>query len=288
MSALFDAHCHLGDARLSHANLGELLDEARAAGVRHLVVNGTCEGDWPRVAALADSHCCVMPSFGLHPWRVATASPRWEETLQEALERHPRAAVGEAGLHHGAGCDATPTQQAAALATQLRLAAQLRRPVALHCVRAQGALYDTLHAASPPGGFADTGVLLHSYSGSAATCACGTNPRDTNSPSAAPRPGRGGSRQPSAAPLERSFNPVQRHARRDVLGHNVHDADTKGRCCRTLLAVVPEASPACVSACAERPAINLNGQLLSRPEQVKAPLARLGKRYFKVRRAELR
>ena len=167
-SPLFDVHCHLVDARLAHCDVVSLLDEARAAGVRNLVVNGTCEGDWARVAALADTHRgCVIASFGLHPWCVAAATPRWAEELQEVLERHPRAAIGEAGLHHGAGCDATPAQQAAALATQLRMATQLRRPISLHCVRAPGAMHEQLLAASPASGYQDTGLLLHGYSGSA-------------------------------------------------------------------------------------------------------------------------
>ena len=165
-SSLYDAHCHLADARLAHCDLRALVREACDAGVRHLVVNGTCEGDWAAVATLARSvPGVVVPAFGLHPWRVAAASPQWAETLQAALERHPHAALGECGLHHGAGCEATPQQQAAALATQLGLAAQLRRPATLHCVRAQGAIHDALLAAAPPAG--SSGLLLHGYSGSA-------------------------------------------------------------------------------------------------------------------------
>ena len=168
-SSLYDAHCHLADARLAHCDLRALVREACDAGVRHLVVNGTCEGDWAAVATLAASvPGVVVPAFGLHPWRVAAASPHWAEALQAALERHPHAALGECGLHHGAGCEATPQQQAAALATQLDLAAKLRRPATLHCVRAQGAIHDALLAAAPPAGFLNSGgVMLHGYSGSA-------------------------------------------------------------------------------------------------------------------------
>jgi TatD DNase family protein len=171
-SPLFDVHCHAADARLAHCDMLSLLDEARAVGVRQLVVNGTCEGDWARVAELADTHRgSVIASFGLHPWRVAAATPRWADELQAVLMRHPRAALGEAGLHHGrsgAGCDATAAQQAAALATQLRMATQLRRPISLHCVRASGALHEQLLAACPKAsGYHDTGLLLHGYSGSA-------------------------------------------------------------------------------------------------------------------------
>ena len=168
MCDLFDAHCHLADARLAHCDRRALVHEACEVGVRHLVVNGTHEGDWTAVTTLATSAPgVVVPALGLHPWRVAAASPHWAEALQAALERHPHAALGECGLHNGAGCDATPQQQAAALATQLGLAVKLRRPATLHCVRAQGALHDALLAAAPAAGLVDCGLLLHGYSGSA-------------------------------------------------------------------------------------------------------------------------
>ncbi len=166
---LFDAHCHLADARLAHC-AHAVLDEARTdAGVAHAVVNGTCEADWPSVAAFAAAapRGVVIPSFGLHPWRVADASSCWEEALEAALAAHPRAALGEAGLHAGVDCAASAAQQDAALRTQLTLATSARRPLSLHCVGAPAALLDALRACAPPAGYGDTGLLLHGYSGSA-------------------------------------------------------------------------------------------------------------------------
>jgi TatD DNase family protein len=166
---LFDAHCHLGDARVAHCAQA-LLAQARAdAGVAHAVVNGTCEADWAAVADLAAAapRGVVIPSFGLHPWRVADASPRWADALEAALAAHPRAALGEAGLHAGGACAASLAQQDVALRTQLALATRTRRPLSLHCVGAPAALYDALRACAPPDGYARTGLLLHGYSGSA-------------------------------------------------------------------------------------------------------------------------
>jgi TatD DNase family protein len=163
---LFDAHCHAADARLAHC-AAALLAEARGAGVRHCVVNATCEQDWPAVAALAAAHPDqVVASYGVHPWRAHACSPRWRDALEAALTAAPRAALGEAGLHAGGGAEADAATQAAVLREQLSLAARLRRPLSLHCVRAFGPLYDALLAAAPAGGF-QAGLLLHSYSGSA-------------------------------------------------------------------------------------------------------------------------
>jgi TatD DNase family protein len=165
---LFDAHCHLADARLAHC-ADALLQAARSEhGVRHCVVNGTCERDWPAVAALAARHpSVVLPSFGLHPWRVHECTADWQDVLEAALTAHPGAALGEAGLHAGGGATASATQQAAALEAQLALATRLRRPISLHCVQAFEPMHAALLAAAPPSGYRDSGLLLHGYSGSA-------------------------------------------------------------------------------------------------------------------------
>jgi TatD DNase family protein len=167
-ASLFDAHCHLADARLAHC-VDAVVADARAAGVRHAVVNGTQESDWAAVATLCGRfpHGALVPSFGLHPWHVHAASADWAEALEAALAANKRAALGECGLHAGSGADAPMAQQVAALRQQLRIATRVRRPAALHCVRAFGPLHDTLAEAAPPSGFLDSGLLLHSYSGSA-------------------------------------------------------------------------------------------------------------------------
>jgi TatD DNase family protein len=63
----FDAHNHLQDERLA-PHLPEILAALPAAGVVKIVVNGSCEADWPRVLELARTVPQVIPSFGCHPW----------------------------------------------------------------------------------------------------------------------------------------------------------------------------------------------------------------------------
>ena len=94
---MIDAHNHLHDPRLA-PHLPAILAELACLGVTRAVVNGTREDDWPAVAALARAHPWIVPSFGLHPWHIATRSPDWLAHLREQLDAHPGAAIGEIGL----------------------------------------------------------------------------------------------------------------------------------------------------------------------------------------------
>ncbi|MEI4913938.1 TatD family hydrolase, partial [Klebsiella pneumoniae] len=67
MNAYQDAHNHLQHAVL-HSHLAKIVATARALPVNWMVVNGTAESDWERVAEMAKELAFVIPSFGLHPW----------------------------------------------------------------------------------------------------------------------------------------------------------------------------------------------------------------------------
>ena len=171
---LYDAHNHLHDAWLA-PHRAEVFAALREVGLKRAVVNGTCEADWPEVAALAREHTVVWPSFGLHPWDVGNASPQWRDQLQRTLDEHPQSALGEIGLDRWilerarpddprlAGLRRAPLEeQVDAFRWQLQLAIERSLPVTIHCLEAWGAVRETL-AALPklPRGF-----LLHAYGGS--------------------------------------------------------------------------------------------------------------------------
>ena len=161
MPACFDAHCHLQD--LPPGGVEAALDRARASGVTRMACCATGEADWATVLALAAAHPEVVPLLGLHPWNVADARPGWEERLEALLAGH-RAGVGECGLDFARRT--LPREvQVHALRLQLRLAVRLGRPLALHCVRAWGAL----KALFAEEGVPPAGVLVHAYGGSAET-----------------------------------------------------------------------------------------------------------------------
>lgn len=159
---LFDAHCHLHDARLDPFR-ETALAEARAAGILGFACCGTEEADWSAVLALAAREPGVVPFLGLHPWSVATAVPGWLDRLEALLAARPWVGVGEAGLDLGRRDLAPPEEQEAALLAQLHLARRLGRPIALHGVRAWGRLLALLTPLGPQ----ESGLLLHSFSGSA-------------------------------------------------------------------------------------------------------------------------
>jgi len=166
--ACADAHCHLQDLRIWESR-ERLLRAAWEAGVEVVSVCGCDAEDWGRVEALErecrswDSVPHVIPSFGLHPYRVGAAEEGWLEKLRGLLEEHASAGLGECGLDKSPHVlSSSPWEvQVRAFEAQLALADELDRPVTVHCVRAHGALLECLSRCTPRGG-----VLLHSWSGS--------------------------------------------------------------------------------------------------------------------------
>lgn len=160
---LYDAHLHLQDPRLNaiRQQLPKLYASARVARV---VVNGTAPDDWPAVLELARQHDWVIPSFGLHPWRIAAAPAGWPQQLVRHLD-----AAAELGRPYGLGeCGLDKwmrghdiTRQKAVLHYQLELAQDRELPLSLHCLQAWGHLQEMLEHASLP----ECGFLLHSYGG---------------------------------------------------------------------------------------------------------------------------
>lgn len=158
----YDAHNHLQDDRFA-GRQAELVAACGAAGVARMVVNGSCEADWPRVAALArEFPALVVPSFGYHPWYVGERTARWRGTLVEFLDRTPGAVVGEIGLDRWKPGLAYDGQEEVFLA-QLRLAAERNLAASIHCLQRWGRLLELLRTNPRPA----CGFLLHSYGGPA-------------------------------------------------------------------------------------------------------------------------
>lgn len=157
---LYDAHNHLQDQRLV-ARIDEVLDDCRREGIVRMVVNGSCEEDWPRVLELARRLPIVLPSFGYHPWYVRNRTERWRDELQRHLDATP-SAIGEIGLDRWIENPDMPLQEEMFRA-QLRIAAERDLPASIHCLKAWGRLDEILREEPRPG----RGFLLHSYGGPA-------------------------------------------------------------------------------------------------------------------------
>ena len=155
---MIDCHLHLQDPRLAETLPG-IMETVRSLDIRHLVVNGTGPDDWEAVEHLAATYPEVIPSFGLHPWKVGSETEGWLEDLEERLRRHPAAGVGEIGLDRWIRGHDLEKQRSAFLA-QLKLAERLGRPLSIHCLQAWGSLLEIL-TDQPSGGR----FLLHSYGG---------------------------------------------------------------------------------------------------------------------------
>ena len=155
---LYDAHNHLQDPRLG-SDVASLVATAAQEGVVRMVVNGSCEEDWPDVLALARKHAEVIPSFGYHPWYVKERTPGWRDVLTRALDEVP-SAIGEIGLDRWIKDHDLPAQEEV-FVWQLRLAAERELPVSIHCLQAWGRMLELLQASPRPA----CGFLLHSYGG---------------------------------------------------------------------------------------------------------------------------
>ena len=175
---LYDAHNHLQDDRLAPYREA-VLAAAQRENVVKMVVNGSCEQDWPAVLDLARRYPQVIPSFGYHPWYVKERSADWHQVLLRHLDAAP-SAVGEVGLDRWVK-DYDLDQQQEVFVWQLRLAAERNLPLSVHCLQAWGPLLDILRAEPRPA----CGFLLHSYGGSARISPCPATSRTSARPASA-------------------------------------------------------------------------------------------------------
>jgi TatD DNase family protein len=155
---LVDAHCHLGD-RAFEADRDAVLDRARAAGVGHVVVIGESLAGSERALALAQGRGGLSATAGVHPHEASSWSADVAARLRELLAAPEVVAVGETGLDYH--YDHSPRDvQRRVFETQLRLAAELGKPVIVHAREADADMAAMLAAlgSGPPV------VVLHSFS----------------------------------------------------------------------------------------------------------------------------
>jgi TatD DNase family protein len=127
---LADTHCHLVLPELA-ADLPEVLQRARDAGVGMLVVPGVDVESSRRAVELAETWPGVFAAVGVHPHYAGGWSSQAQAELK-ALARSPRVvAVGEIGLDYYRNL-ASHDAQRTAFRAQLDLAGESHRPVILH------------------------------------------------------------------------------------------------------------------------------------------------------------
>lgn len=169
---MIDTHCHL-DAAEFDADREAVLADARAGGVRTIVVPAVGAANWARVEALADGvPVAVAPAadapalrfaLGIHPLYVGAAADSDLAALRAAVARvagSPRfVGIGEIGLDHFVpGLDRE--RQLAFFTAQLRIARDFDLPVILHVRRAVDTVARELRRFRPRSGIA------HAFNGS--------------------------------------------------------------------------------------------------------------------------
>jgi TatD DNase family protein len=159
---LIDTHCHL-DAREFDADRPTVLDAARAAGVRMIIVPAVEVGNLDAVRELSRAHAGCVYALGIHPIYVDRADDQDLARLEAALEAHRHdpalVAVGEIGLDFFVpGLDRA--RQERFLAAQLAMARRFELPVILHVRRSQDIVLKHLRRARVSGGIA------HAFNGS--------------------------------------------------------------------------------------------------------------------------
>ena len=98
-----ETHGHLDDDAFA-SDLPQVLDAARAAGVRQFINIGYEPESWNRSLALADRHSDVSYALGMHP----NSADRWTNDTAAELERllsaGPPVGIGETGLDYFREC----------------------------------------------------------------------------------------------------------------------------------------------------------------------------------------
>lgn len=154
MTVWVDTHCHLF---ASTAGADTVLGRAKEAGVEWLVCPGTDAATSEEAGRLAERFTgVVLATAGLHPHDAG----RWEEERSSIERLAPAAvAIGECGLDFYRNLS-PPDAQLVAFRQQLRMAAELDKPVIVHCRDAFAEVYGALEAT----GTGDRAVL-HCWTG---------------------------------------------------------------------------------------------------------------------------
>ncbi|HBT77725.1 MAG TPA: hypothetical protein DEB39_12560 [Planctomycetaceae bacterium] len=179
-----DFHNHLQNHLFSD-DLDAVLERAQHAGVTRFVCNGTSPDDWQDVLKIAETHSCVYPCIGLHPWFVGESKDlegvrrsirqlerllgdnrRHENLCRKRPEtvpaKHPtlcyQTGVGEIGLDRSLR-QRNDAIQEYAFTRQLDVALERELPVMLHSVRSASRMWELLQDKCPKL------FVLHSFAG---------------------------------------------------------------------------------------------------------------------------
>jgi TatD DNase family protein len=159
---LIDTHAHLTFPELA-SQVEAVLERCGQAGVEHVITVGTDLDDARNAVALAERFADrVSAAVGFHPHEADRVSDEDIATMAQ-LWMHPRVvAMGEMGLDYHYDL-ADRAKQRKVFAGQLREAANVDKPVVIHCREA----VDDAIAVLVEHGFSGRRVVFHCFTGTA-------------------------------------------------------------------------------------------------------------------------
>ena len=157
---LFDSHCHIDDKGYDR-DLPDVMERARAAGVRAVMAVGIDRKTSRRAIEIADRFNHVYTSVGVHPHdAIQCSGPVLQELRQLAETNDCVRAWGETGLDFNRMFSPKEDQEACFTA-QLAMAGELDLPLIFHERDSKGRFYDILKSEGP----ASRRGVVHCFSG---------------------------------------------------------------------------------------------------------------------------
>jgi TatD DNase family protein len=158
---LIDTHCHLTFDDLRN-DIEQVLRRSRAAGVTNWITVGTDTEENRKAIELAGRFDNMYAAIGIHPHDAKSVTAETIAELKKLAENKKVVAIGETGLDYH--YDFSKRQdQVRVFAEHLKVAAELKLPVIIHCRKA---FDETLDVFNRHGRSVEK-VVFHCFSGSA-------------------------------------------------------------------------------------------------------------------------
>lgn len=124
-----DSHIHLQDIDMDY--ISKVINVALTNNIEKFVCVTSKYQDFAKLEGLYQKHKeNIVVCFGFHPWYLDDI---YMERLEEKLVLYPNALVGEIGLD---GYKKDFEKQVEVFVSQIELAKKYKRPVIIHCVKA--------------------------------------------------------------------------------------------------------------------------------------------------------
>ncbi|MEN9225401.1 MAG: TatD family hydrolase [Thermostichus sp. DRC_bins_24] len=165
-AGLVDTHVHLNYPNFA-ADLPEVAQRWRQAGIRQLVHSCVTPDEFPQLQAIADQYPEVFLSVGLHPLEARLWQPPMAAEIARLAAGDPRVvAIGETGLDFYKSDPADIELQKQAFQAQIAIAQRQDLALIIHCRDAAAATHQILSQAIAEAG--PVRAVMHCWSGSPA------------------------------------------------------------------------------------------------------------------------